>query len=69
MTRWPDNDVWEQRDSANRAPRPAIIECEPIHTGFLRTTRIMRWVIKFVLFGGFFMIIMVGVFYFAKVTP
>lgn len=66
VTRWPDNDVWEQRDAFNRAPRPALIECEPVHHKRQRYMRIVRWVIKFVLFGGFLLIVMVGLFYFAK---
>jgi hypothetical protein len=66
MTRWPDNEVWEQRDAYNRAPRPALVECEPLHHNRYRRIRVVRFVTKFVLFGGFFLVVMVGLFYFAR---
>jgi len=31
MSNWPNNDVWEERDTYNRAPRLAITECEPLN--------------------------------------
>jgi hypothetical protein len=65
MARWPDNEVWEQRDAYNRAPRPALIECEPLHHRY-RYIRVVRFVTKFVLYGGFFMVVLVGLFYFAS---
>jgi hypothetical protein len=65
MSRWPDNGVWEPKDAYNRAPRPALTECEPSRK-LARRLRITRWVVKFVLFGGFFVVVMIGLFYFAR---
>jgi len=66
MTRWPENDVWEVKEIHNRAPRPAIIECEPSHRLNPRCVRAARWMVKFVLLGGFFAVAMVGLFLWAK---
>lgn len=65
MSRWPDNEVWEQREAFNRAPRPALIECEPLRHRCPRCVRMARFLVKFVLFGGFFVVVMVGLFYIA----
>jgi len=65
MSRWPDNEVWEPKDSFNRAPRPALTECEPIrHRG--QCARFVRWSVKAFLYGGFFLVVMVALFWWAR---
>jgi hypothetical protein len=64
MTRWPDNSVWEEKEVFNRAPRPTIIECK-------RSRRCWRWrvargIVKAVIVGGLFWVIMLGAFYLAR---
>jgi hypothetical protein len=62
--RWPDNSVWEPKDTHNRAPRPALIECEPLHRR--RRWRTARWIIKTVLIGGLITVIAFGLAYCAR---
>jgi len=66
MSHWPDNNVWEERDVYNRAPRPAIIECEPLNSCSSIRWRVIRSTVKVLLMGGFFLVVMVALFYWAK---
>ena len=66
MPNWPDNEVWKERDTYNRAPRPALTECTPSRRINPRCVRYLRGVVKFILFGGFLAVTMLGLFYFAR---
>jgi hypothetical protein len=64
MPNWPDNDVWEPRDAFNRAPRPALIECEPLRNR--RCVHVMHGLLKFVAVSAFIAIVTVALVYYAR---
>jgi len=58
--RWVNDEVWQEREIYNRAPRSALIECEP-STG-TRCIRAVRAAIRFILIVGLLTVIIVGMF-------
>jgi hypothetical protein len=62
--RWVSDEVWQERDIFNRAPRPALIECEPSRGTVC--VRVVRSVLQFLLIGGLLALIILGMFYVAQ---
>jgi hypothetical protein len=61
MARWVNDEVWQEREIYNRAPRSAIVECK-------RTPRFraVRAIVKFVLLAGFLAVALLGMFRIAQ---
>ena len=62
--RWVNDEVWQEREIYNRAPRPALIECEP--SVGTRCVRIVRVIARFMLVVGVMTMAVVGMFYMAQ---
>jgi len=61
--RWVENDVWQEKEYYNRAPRPCLVECDRLRR---KRWAVARWAVKIMIIGGLVWIMLLAMFWAAK---